>query len=565
MTTDVAAIDAALEAFLGLIQDEPALRAEFAASVGEFFHGAPPAGDAGETLLAARRHLEWFVLERHSPELRGTAIERRFDAWRTRVGPGLEPGGHALRESITGIFEVGDVDPGGAWLRDVTGFGEFAIVATETTALLRPGDLAVGRLFPVDGASMYLSRGAGIFRALGVKDALEGDLARIRAEQSRQVLRVSQLELERMFWGRLRRAAGDPVGDARRLLVSAGLSHGQVDAVLEQLRAEPFDTTRVVVGVGDVLSEILDDLAFETEIDLDAARRLLSEAWYSLHERPGTPDVRSRPAADVAPVGRAADGRADVERALAEFDRGRAEGGDLETLFRELERQLDLDDEGEPGDDDEPEAPLAFQGAVPAMVEEFLWEQRAKSTASAGGAERAQRFSILEKLGRFGEPLGAFEDLDARALLRFTALWLHEHDELSSAREARELVEALEAFCTWAEDAQGVPLRTSFGETLTRLSAALPRMARANRFRVRLEPSGPGDLFELTHVDLPGAARATGADGEARRLTLDAQVLAHLAPGDRVRGEVDLHGQLVVYCCYPPQVAELVPSRGNNG
>src|SRR6185503_1897845 len=74
--TDIASqIDRALEGFLAMVQEEPSLRAEFEGSTDEFFRGAPPSGDPRAVLLDAHRHVEWFVLERHSATLRNTPVE----------------------------------------------------------------------------------------------------------------------------------------------------------------------------------------------------------------------------------------------------------------------------------------------------------------------------------------------------------------------------------------------------------------------------------------------------------------------------------------------------------
>jgi hypothetical protein len=91
-------IDRALEGFLAMVRADPELAGEFERSTTEFFRGAPPGGDARAVLLEAHRHVEWFVLERHSPSLTaGEACEQ----WAWRAG---SDGGGALLASFAGML-----------------------------------------------------------------------------------------------------------------------------------------------------------------------------------------------------------------------------------------------------------------------------------------------------------------------------------------------------------------------------------------------------------------------------------------------------------------------------
>jgi hypothetical protein len=159
-------LDAGIDAYHALIRRDPALAAELEGSVAEFFRGAPPTGSPAAALLSARRHLEWFVFERHSPRLFGTPLERLLEEWRGAARdpePELE---RALLQSITGVFEVSDVRRGeGAWLRDLTGFGEHPLGDPALAERLVLGDLLVGRLFPVEDGLFAASRAAGVFRS----------------------------------------------------------------------------------------------------------------------------------------------------------------------------------------------------------------------------------------------------------------------------------------------------------------------------------------------------------------------------------------------------------------
>lgn len=542
------AVDRALELFLAMIQEDEALRAEFAASTGEFFPSGIPDGSVHETLLAGRRHLEWFVLERHSPSLFGTPVERLLDAWRRRAEPAVAAVEDALLSSFTGVFEVSQVAAGeGAWLRDLAGLGEHPIVAPAGSAYLQAGDLIVGRVFPMPGGANHLSRAVAMMREAALVGAVERDLAHTRERQAGKVLHVAQRELERMFFsgGSMAFAAAtgvavDPVGEARRWLAEAGLGEARIAGYLDTLQKSPCDPARLVHGAGDALAAILDDLAFETDIDLDRTRLLLMDAWRAL-AAPSVP--ASRPA--TADARGARDARAAVEA----FARGRRAGRDLDTLLSDLARDLGIEEDDDETDDGStlPD----FPGVVGAMIEEFLWE-----TAHDHGQATAERFAVLRNLGRFGENIGLFEALGPRDLLHFSAFWLHETSAVATPEEARDLVDALATFCEWAESAHEVPLATGFAEPLHGLRESLPRIVDANA-RLRTAPAAPtGRLFEL--VTLEGnSARLRDLDGHELRARLAHELAARLQPGDRLRASEADDGALDVLRCYPPEAAGL--------
>ena len=592
MATPPDAIDRGLEILAAMVREDPAVGAELEASVGEFFGGSPPAGKPGEVLLAARRHLEWFVLERHSPALFGVPVERWLPAWSERAGEALAASADALLDSFGGVFAVGsgvgpesnpesdprsvprsdpDWDPysdpgdGILWLEDLAGFGSYALRAPEVP--MRPGDLLVGRLYPLGEGLHAASQAAAVFRDPRLLQALETDLAQVRERRERRVLHLSQRELERMFWGAGRRpvgdpeagdpalgdpALGDPVAHARRVLQEMGVGEERATAIFAHLASCPWDGSPFAHGAGDALGEVLDGLAFEIRVDLDAARPALTRAWHALSGAP--PDVPL-----PAPPART---RRDARAAVEAFARGRAAGNDLGSLFAELERGLGLEPEGITGDgipgdggSDDPQerAPAPdFPGVVGALVEEFLWE-----VGRERGQAEAERHRGLSALADFGARIGVAEGLDADQLLRFTTFWVHERGTLGGAEDARSLLDSVEAFCAWAQQCHSLPLGHTFGPTLERLRESLPRVAELNRL---LGPAPEGDAGELYAVaEDPGGRFAGLLDREGRHhdAAPQAALAARLRPGDRLRGRICDGGELVVFRCYPPEAAGL--------
>lgn len=544
MTIDPERLERGLRFFADAVQTDPELLAEFEASRADFLAEGQSA-DPDEALRAARRHLEWFLFERESAQLGGLPVQELLPAWRERASaeaPELLEREEAWLATHAGIFEVSSVDEGvGAWLHDLAGLGEFAIGDETGSRVYRAGDLIVGRLYPTDEVRFTLSPVAGFYRNDSLRDALRRDLQRQRDARDRRVLRLSQLELERMFWApQAGGAPTDPVGDARRFLTAGGLDGRTIEGIFARLSGVPFDPDAVVHGGDDVLGEVLDALAFDTQLDLDAARRLLLHAWASL--------AAPRPAAD-APAGDAKGaGEADVRAAMAEFDADRARGLGVEESFAELERRLGLDDLG----DDEDDAPAPdFPGAVAAVVEEFLWER-----AASGEAESERASDLLRLLGRYGESVGVFENLGGRDLLVFASWWVLEHGDLRDADDAVALLDVLERFCAWAESEHEVALHTDFAARIASLRETLPRAVEAARRHADDAAGDTGELYEFVSAISGGRATVRDRSGDEPSLALG-PLAEELERGDLLRARRGDDDALRVYCVYPPEAAEL--------
>jgi len=589
-------LENALELYQDLIRKDKHLLAELESTVHEFFglsDNVPPdrvngrvggrvedraesqiaatdprketGGDAHAASSAARRHLEWFLLERPSLALRRIPIDALEQAFEREAGPAERMIGSALRNSLASVFEVTGVELGrGVWLRDLAGFGEYPIDEPKASTLIEEGDLIVGRLFPTGGSAYLISRAAGFFRNPILRDALRSDLARAR-EARRGVLRIEQNELESMFWGSQAHTNttedADPVGEARRILLSGGVEADEAEELLKRLADAPFDPQQLVVGSDDILGAILDRLAFETAVDLEQARRVLVGAWATLsaeHETGASaalpivkkPVATSR--ASQAPRTRSQTAM-DPTEAIAAFDRGREKGSDLDALFDTLEHDLVLDEDAE--SDDGATAP-DFPGVVGAMVEEYLWETSHQPGASAS-AEPTPESALLRSFGRFAASVGVFENLRVRDLLVYTSYWLPESGELANADQARGLLVALKGFCRWAEEKQEVKLFSAFRDTLDSLRSSLPRVIEANRRRTREAERSRGELHECVVGECGRITRLRDTAGDEHPVELDPWLSSWLQPGDRVRANRGADGRAAVYCCYPPEIAEV--------
>lgn len=570
-----------LTAFLTAARGDARVQRELEASVPVFFGPGAPVADPAGAWLAARRHAEWFLLERHSAALLGAPAERLLGAVREALraaagapedaladGALLDAALEATLTSVAGVFEVEEVRAGeGAWLRDVTGLATYALAAPALSHRLVTSDLVVGRLYPLGDGLMAASPAAAVFRGAGLLAALERDLGALRQGPGAKVLHLSQLELERMFFDRGAAAAVggaevpapeaspgslealDPaaaLAEARGWLVARGAAEDLVDDVLAALIALPPSAVSVTPGLGDALGDALAALAFETDVDLELARAKLLATWRALGTQAREDTGAQRPAA--APqraTTHAAPSDEARARAVDEFARNRAAGRDAAQELAQLREALGLDE-----DDDEADSPAPdFPGVVGAMVHEFVWE-----TSVTAGEAAARELAPLAHLATFGEPIGVFEELGARDLVRFASFWVIERGVVRDAPGARALLRAVRRFGEWCRDAHEHDVMETLAPALDGLERSLPRVVEANAAAVapnRAAADEVGDVFEVLD---DSAARLRDAAGNEVALAIEPRLRRHLGLGDRLRGHAAA-GVLSVVRVYPPEAA----------
>jgi hypothetical protein len=548
MVMDQEAIDRGIDEMRDLLEEDAELRSEFEASRAEFFHassawrGRGTAGDRDP--LAARRHLEWFLLERFNDRLGTLPAEVLLERGEHRSETLAAERAQSFLGSHCSVFEVTGVEPTrGLWLRDLASHGEYAITERDASQVLRSGDLIVGRVFPVGDSMHHISRAASFFRNPRLLSALRADLDRAR-DARRGTLRLRQDEIETMFYAaQPGEDASGAIERARGMLLEGGVSSEEFDEILELLASEQYSGESILPGASDTLGEILDRLAFESSVDLESARRALLAAWIELSRsgpgRGASLKVERPDAESPAP--------ANVAEAIAEYERKIKSGHDREGALRDLEQALSLAAGGH--DDLEEDTPAPdFPGVVGAMIEEFLWE-----SAQEHGRERADDFACLRSFGRAANTVGVFENLSAEDLLEYACRWLPESGELADADEARRVLSALHAFSRWAEENHGVHLHSGLQSTLHDLQVHVPRIVEANRRRTREAEADRGELFECTSLSADGSATLKDVRDVERTATIASDLVPWLRVGDRLRGHILGDGRLAVYCCYPPE------------
>jgi len=387
------------------------LAAELQRARREFFLDGKAASAAlpGAAEAAELRFQEWFTLERESevlgavpatvPELGGDAAD--------------------FVDSQAGLWLVQSVTARTVEARDLQDGQTIDLNAPAGT--LDAGDLVVGRVFAEGAGRWTPSTAAAIFRPGNeIAQAFLRDMQRVGLER-----RLHQVELERLLLMRPTAPRATPAPAPTDAETDAPLEHLEADLDIllttsgsEHSAAAISQQLAMAVRPGPVLGPLLDDLAFDTSVDLDAARELLLAIWNAHHR--ARSDDGDAPAED-----RGAPGETLGERLVRTLDEGLAQKRDVEELFAQLERMAGIepdetDDDEADGDDEDDDADIVVSRSQPrdhddedaddvtdqdadgnlaALIEEYLWETgRSEDPAAAD----LRHFAQLQPVGRRG-------------------------------------------------------------------------------------------------------------------------------------------------------------------
>ena len=316
---------------------DPRLRAEIHRARREFFgtDGKAPSVP-GAASAAEHRFAEWFALERSSETLGDVPA----------TVPPFAQAIDAIAGSIVGVFLVQTSAPDAVAARDLQ--DDTVLDLMVPLGSLQGGDLLVGRLFPRGAGQWTPSTACAVFRPgadLGL--AFQRDVQRLDLERRLQQVELEHLLLRRPEQTKSPTAALDskvvPLehleADLERLLEEAG-SEFSASTISQQLA--------VAIRPGPVMGPLLDELAFDTSLDLDKLRALMVEIWNAHHAEDDEVDFGALPELPPAP------GETLGERLVRTLDEGLAQKRDVEDLFRQLERMAGI--EPEPAEDIVPAA-----------------------------------------------------------------------------------------------------------------------------------------------------------------------------------------------------------------
>jgi len=515
-------LQAALQQLHERVLREPHLPAEVQRARREFFGPRLAAGPPLPT--AEQRFQEWFLLERESETL-GAVPQEAVAADDDSL----------LDDSLASAFLLAGTSGKRLEARDLQDGDSYELHAPAGT--LQPGDLMVGRIHPDPAGGWLPSAAVAVYRpGQTVAAALQKDLGQLQLER-----RLSQLELEHLLLrsGHHATAVAPPLERLEAaldtLLRGAGSSRSAA-AVSEALAA--------AARPGPVLGPLLDELAFDTAIDLDRARELLVELWNAHHAGLAPPPAAEKaPAGEAAAAGDGPPGETLGERLVRTLDQGLAQKQDVEELFAQLEAMAGIDPDAEDAEeDDDPvrDAAGAAANAVDVgdlqpLVQEYLWET---GRSDSEPARLLEQWVELQQNGAM--PNVDLESVSSTDLLRFLLHVYLGAEPAARAAAVRAAHAALREFLAWAEVTQEMAVRGTLDgcqgallEQLDRLQAA--GLALSASLRAERRP-GTG-LWRVDDVGASGFG-VRGDDGGEHWIPVAPATAALLRPGDLLLGAV---------------------------
>ena len=369
--------------------------------------------------------------------------------------------------------------------------------------------------------------------------------------------RLSQLELEHLLFRRWRLD-----DDADEQTTSVAELEAQLDALFKAhaiTAPTAHDVSQAMSQTdkaGAVIGPLMDQLAFDTNIDLDQLRALLLDIWNArTADKHRADQPHGEPIAEVPE--QATPGQTDLAEGLGaalarRIEEGRAKNEDMESVFKDVAELLGEDIDEELVDDDSPteveadedaDKVVPFDGDLEPLIQEFMWE-----TECGGGHEEEVLGRLLAQQRDAPVPNLQLEFLTSTDLLRMVLrVYLESRPDQRLELVQREFA-VLDEFCRWAQATQEFPLidqaelcRAEFVDEVERLqrgstslsSRTTPDTPRPRLLRV-LEVGAtslevvPVDGTEAAIVpasitagdvregDLLMAALETGADGSTR-------------------------------------------------
>ena len=541
-------LDEAMRELVTRLGAAPGLGPELQRARREFQPGAVAAPVPGRGVVEAgeRRFFEWFALERYSEILGEVPVAvPRFAVAESLMG------------SCVGVFTVTSSGEGLAVARDLQ--DDTLLDLMVPTRSLAVGDLVVGRLFPVGVGQWLPSVAATVFRPGGsLAAAFRQDTARLQLGR-----RLQQVELEHLL---LQQQGGaGTVGDEQS--VAPPLEHLEADldalltdggpsatAISERLAEAPRP--------GAVMGPLLDELAFESEVDLDAARRILLQIW-NAHHADGqadsgtgaqtTPDDTSAPRPDET-LG---------EQMVRTLEDGLRQHRDVDGLFAELEEMAGL----EPGSADDAENPhdrtavehadtetSGLAGTLDPLVQEYLWESGNQDSPAAVTLRLWVDLQSNAAVPRVD--LEEVTGLDLMRLLMHVYLAASPSERVAAVRAA---FAAVEQFFGWAARTQELELGGVVTDCRGGLLDHLDRLAEASlRLSSAGTPSGQPAMMEVVDVTDSGFGLC-GEDSGNVWIDAAADTAARLRVGDIVLSAISAAGALAgPVVVLPPDARKLI-------
>ncbi|MBI3821003.1 MAG: SEC-C domain-containing protein [Planctomycetes bacterium] len=481
---------------------DPTLHDDYGLALTEFFpHSTPDRAALG-------RFHEWFLFEHRPARLGDSAVYLLFaEKFRAKLSSEDSDLFDELGANRFGVFEKSE---GGVFVeyRDLLSNGLFPIEPETEDALSIQPDLdalVVTRLYPT-GTGTYLVSPHALIVLDDVANALRRDLTSGDYRHGR----LSQLLMERLLFSPAvsedaKSGAGAPriddvipqtVIDIKESFeeIETQLTHWLASAEIEGLNLDEVrDRFNESSSMGDAVTSLLDEIAFESDVELETGRRLLPAYYSALRAKADLEKSKNPPkpssdelAARAGQPCRCGSGLTYKncclqKDAVARFEAGRERGVSLNSLIAELAAAMgvEVDEDADDEDDNANIGNIAPLPCAAPMIAEYLWEMEQCGVSVSSEDQRV--------LARFGKSLdggaGAPEDLAdvlPEHLLRFFALEQYTGDPPPSAQTIRTAATALLGFSKWLLEAQEIDWTSMLHRVIDSVSVSAERLHQVN-------------------------------------------------------------------------------------
>ncbi|MCA8943778.1 MAG: hypothetical protein KDB80_14540 [Planctomycetes bacterium] len=493
-----------LSRLLDAVEREPELHAEMERAKREFFGGPGPRGqDQTSREACAIRFAEWFLCERPSDLLGDVPVAVAGEQFASGVDCEL------IRESRVGVFLV---QTGGAerpTVRDVV--DNEAVELCAVPDALDVGDVLIGRLYASrDDSTSYVPSAAMTIVAASphIAIAYQRDVKGLDLNR-----RLTQAELEHLMFRRgIAESQGADIPPLERVeaeLERVFLASGKSDVYTA---TSVSDAMAHAEHPGAVIEPLLEEMAFDTDVDLDELRHLLLALAARTRGGTSREDVgESTSIADVK-VRRAPESRPFVprddeslgQRLARRISEGLAGHEQVDALFADVEAML-----GESLDEPEDGELLGFDdGDLEPLAREFLWETESDAT----DRDRIESFLAVQRNAPV--PRMTVESLEPDDVSRYVLqVWLACGPDRRAA-DTRAAFELVDRFFTWNEEVQGIArrdvvdaVRIHLLDEIDRLQAASVELSSDDR------PYAAGAMFTVVEVAPDRVTLRAEADG----------------------------------------------------
>ncbi|MFN3240456.1 MAG: hypothetical protein ACE37K_02970 [Planctomycetota bacterium] len=465
---------------------------------------------------AEHRFAEWFLFERESESLGAVPI----------TVPPYSAQADELEDSIAGLFLVESVGDS-VTARDMHNDEMLELADARS---LQPGDLLVGRLYPATQERWSASAATPALRpGRELAEAFVHDLKELELDRRLQQIELEHLLLRQHGHAEVPVVPGPPPqpvaplehleADLEQLLQSVGDRHS-AEVLSQQLAVAPRP--------GAFIGPLLDQLAFDTDVDLDKARRLLLEIWNAHHAGPA--DRAEAPSTGTS----GPPGETLGEQLVRTLDEGLGKQQDVEQLFSQMEKLAGIQPEEDDDDDDERATAIVEQlgagdgdsGDLAPLVTEFHWETEQQD------ADHSPLLLWVELQRNAPVPNTDLESIRAPDLMRLLLHVYLRSAPTERATQVRAAFAELKRFYDWVAVTQELDQREVLETCKGALLEQLDRLQDAGvaLSNDRAPEQAPG-LLQIEEIGADGFG-ARDDDGGSHWLLADAAARERLEVGD---------------------------------